>query len=108
MCHSIIDYYINCPSSLKHIFLAKLVSNYKKNGEHISKRKKTNIIGFFKYNKHIDFENFCHEKLFLYVPFEQREDTLKHNFSTWQDAYAFYQSTIQNNEANFTYNINTT
>jgi hypothetical protein len=108
ICHSIIDYYIEHPTSLKHICLAEFVSKYNKNGTHISKRKKPNVIQFVKYNKHIDYENFCREKLLLYVPFEESEDTLKHNFATWQAAYTFYQSTIQTNEDNFTYNINPT
>jgi hypothetical protein len=44
----------------------------------------------------------------LYVPFEESEDTLKHNLPTWKVAYSFYESTIQTNEAKFTYNINPT
>jgi hypothetical protein len=39
MCHSIIDYYIERPTSIKNIFLAKFISNYKKNGTDISKKK---------------------------------------------------------------------
>jgi hypothetical protein len=92
----------------QHIYLADFVSNYKKNGEHISKRKKPNVIQFVKYNKHIDYENFCRENIFIYVPFEESEDTLKHGFATWEVAYAFYQNAIQTSEAKFTYNINPT
>jgi hypothetical protein len=75
ICHSIIDYYLLCPPPIKHIFLAKFVSHYKKNGTQISKRKKPNVICFVKYNKHIDYENFCREKLLLCVPFDQNENT---------------------------------
>jgi hypothetical protein len=108
ICHSIIDYYLQCPSTIKHIYLAEFVSHYKKNGTQISKRKKPNVIRFVKYNKHIDYENFCREKLLLYVPFDHNEDTLKHNLPTWEAAYTLYESTIQANEARFTYNINPT
>ena len=40
MCSSIIDYYINRPNAIKHICLAEFLSNYKKDGKPISKRKK--------------------------------------------------------------------
>ena len=106
MCHSIIDYYIDRPHAIKHIFLPEFVSKYKKNGTHISKRKKPNVIRFFRYNKHIDYENYCREKLLLYVPFENNENVLKHNFPTWKDAYVLHEDTIRKNEAIFTYNIN--
>jgi hypothetical protein len=108
MLHYIFYYYIESPTSLKHIFLAKFVSKYKKNCTHISKRKKPNVMQFVKYNKHINYENFRHEKLLLYVPFERSEDTLKQSFATWEVACTLYQSTIQTNEANLTYNINPT
>jgi hypothetical protein len=108
ICHSIIDYYLQRPPTIKHICLAEFVSHYKKNGTQISKRKKPNVIRFVKYNKHIDYENFCREKLLLYVPFDQSEDTLKHNLPTWEAAYTLYETTIQTNEARFTYNVNPT
>jgi hypothetical protein len=44
----------------------------------------------------------------LYVPFEESENRLKHNLPRWQAAYSFHESTIQTNEAKFTYNINST
>jgi hypothetical protein len=103
ICCSIIDYYLQCPPPIKHIFLAKFISHYKKYGTPISKSKIPNVIRFVKYNKHIDYENCCREKLLLHVPFDQSEDTLKHNLPTWQVAiYTFYESTIQTNEGKFT------
>jgi hypothetical protein len=80
----------------------------KKNGTPISKIKKPNVIHFVKYNKHIDYENHCREKLSLYVLFDQNENTLKHNFPTWEAAYISYETTIQTNESRFTYNVNPT
>jgi hypothetical protein len=43
MCQSIIDYYIERPHTI-YICLAEFVSKYQKNGTHISKRKKPNVI----------------------------------------------------------------
>jgi hypothetical protein len=40
ICHSIIDYYIQRPSPIRHICLVKFISHYKKNGTPISKRNK--------------------------------------------------------------------
>jgi hypothetical protein len=74
----------------------------------IKKKKKTNVIRFVKYKKHIDYENFCREKLLLYVPFDQNENTLKHNFPAWEVAYIAYETIVQTNEARFTYNVNPT
>ena len=108
MCHSIVDYYIGRPNSISKICLAEFVSNYKKDGRPISKRKKPNFIRFVKYNKHNDIENFCREKLLLYMPFENCEDTLKQELPTWLSAYTLHEITIQVNEAKFTYNINPT
>jgi hypothetical protein len=65
LCHSIIDYYLQCPSPINHIFLADFVSHYKKNGAPISKRKKLSVIRFVKYKKHTNYEKYCREKLLL-------------------------------------------
>jgi hypothetical protein len=108
MCQSIIDYYIERPHTIKNICLVEFVSKYKTNGTHISKRKRTNVMWFVKYNKHIDIENYYREKILLYVPFEKSEHTLKNNLPTWKVAYSFHSSTIQINEAKFTYNVNLT
>jgi len=75
---------------------------------HPYQKEKKNVIRFVKYNKHIDYEKFCREKLLLYVPFDQNENTLKHNFPTWEAAYIAYETTVQTNEARFTYNVNPT
>jgi hypothetical protein len=108
LCRSIIDYYLQRPSPIKHICLAEFVSHYKKNGAPISKRKKPSVIRFVKYNKHTDYENYCREKLLLYVLFDQNENTLKHNFPTWEAAYIASETIVQTNESRFTYNVNPT
>ena len=108
MFHLIIDYYIRRPCSISKIFLAEFVSNYKKDGTHISKRKKPNVIRFVKNKNYKDVEKFCREKLFLYVPFEKCEKTLKRDFPTWQAAYTLHEKEFFTSEAKFTYNINPT
>jgi hypothetical protein len=108
LCRSIVDYYLQCPSPIRHIFLAEFVLHYKKNGASISKRKKPSMIRFFKYNKHSNYKNYCREKLLLYVLFDENEETLKHNFSTWEAAYVASETIVHINEARFTYNVNPT
>jgi ATP-dependent DNA helicase PIF1 len=108
VCRSIIDYYIQRPSPIRHICLAEFVSHYKKNGAPISKRKKPSVIRFVKYNKHCDYENYCREKLLLYVLFDENEETLMHNFCTWEVAYLASETMVHINEARFTYNVNPT
>jgi hypothetical protein len=44
----------------------------------------------------------------LYVPFNENEATLKHNFSTWEAAYVSSETIVHINEARFTYNVNPT
>jgi hypothetical protein len=66
------------------------------------------VIRFVKYNKHCDYENYCREKLLLYIPFDENEDTLIHNFSTWEVVYVVSESIVHINEARFTYNVNPT
>jgi hypothetical protein len=80
----------------------------KKNGTPISKRKKPFVIRFVKYNKHCDYENYCREKLLLYIPLHENEETLIHNFSTWEDVYVAFETIVHINEARFTYNVNPT
>jgi hypothetical protein len=106
ICHSIIDYYIQCPSPIRHIYLAEFVSHYKKNGTPLSKREKPSVIRFVKYNKHCDYENYCREKLLLYILFHENEETLIHNFSTCEAAYVAFETIVNSNEARFTYNVN--
>jgi hypothetical protein len=66
------------------------------------------VIWFVKYNKHSNYENYCREKLILYVLFNENEETLKHNFSTWEVAYVAFETIVQINESRFTYNVNPT
>ena len=43
-----------------------------------------------------------------YILFDENEETLKHNFSTWEAAYVASDTIVQINEAIFTYNVNPT
>ena len=106
LCLSIVDYYLQRPSPIRHTYLVEFISHYKINGVPISKRKKPSVIHFFKYNKHSDYENYCKENLFLYAPFNENKETLKHNFSTWEATYVASKTIVHINEARFTYNVN--
>jgi hypothetical protein len=66
------------------------------------------VIQFVKYNKHCDYENYCREKMLLYISFDENEETLKHNFSTWEVVYVTSETIVHINEARFTYNVNPT
>ena len=44
----------------------------------------------------------------LYVPFHENEETLIHNFSTWEVAYVAFETIVHINEARFKYNVNPT
>lgn len=76
------------------------------NGTHISKGRKSKVLRFIQYKKHNDYENYCRERILLYVPFGGNENTLKHNLPTWKDAYLLHENTARQNESKFTYNIN--
>jgi hypothetical protein len=61
---------------------------------------------FHSIQKHLDYENYCRERILLYLPFEDNENTLKHNLATWKNAYLLHKNTIRQNESKFIYNIN--
>jgi hypothetical protein len=44
----------------------------------------------------------------LYILFHENEETLIHNFSTWEAAYVAFETIVYINEARFTYNVNPT
>jgi hypothetical protein len=46
--------------------------------------------------------------MLLYVSFHENEETLKHNFPTWEVAYVASETIVHINEARFTYNVNQT
>jgi hypothetical protein len=40
--------------------------------------------------------------------FDENENTLKHNFPTWEAAHVAFETIVQTNESRFTYNVNPT
>ncbi|XP_059070801.1 uncharacterized protein LOC131860407 [Cryptomeria japonica] len=108
ICKSLMHYYIQRPPTITAICLAEFVATYNKDGTKIKQKAKPNIIRFINYNKHIDIENYCREKLVLYVPFTLNETTLKDNFLSWESAYTHHEKTILKNCAKFTFTINPT
>ena len=58
-------------------------------------RKKSKIIRFVNYKYKIDPENYCREKLLLYIPWKENELNLLQNFTNYIEAYNFHQKEIQ-------------
>lgn len=95
---SVIDKYIARPQALDDFSLAEYTSLYYNKGNKIQKRRKPQIIRFVKYNRYIDYENYCREKLMLYVPFRIRENTLLSSHNTWAQAFNSRKIKIENTE----------
>ena len=58
--------------------------------------KKCKIICFVNYKFKIDPENYCREKLLLYIPWINNELNILQSFTTYIEAYNFYQKQIYN------------
>ena len=108
MCPSIIDYYVLRPKAIENICLAEFASSYTRKGRKRANSKKPYIIRFVKYNKHKDRDNYYREKLMLYVPYRQDEQTFKEAYSTWEHAYNLLIRIIEYNEKKFVYETNAT
>ena len=59
-------------------------------------RKKHKIICFVNYKFKIDPENYCRGKLLLYIPWINNELNILQSFTTYIEAYNFYQKQIYN------------
>jgi hypothetical protein len=57
------------------------------------------VIWFVKYNKLTEYENYFREKKLLYIPFNENENTLKHNFPTWEATYISSETIMKTNES---------
>ena len=75
----------------KNIFPIKLPNN-----RIMKLRKKHKIIRFVNYKFKIDPENYCREKLLLYIPWINNELNILQSFTTYIEAYNFYQKQIYN------------
>ena len=75
----------------KNIFPIKLPNN-----KIMKLRKKHKIICFVNYKFKIDPENYCREKLLLYIPWINNELNILQSFTTYIEAYNFFQKQIYN------------
>ena len=76
-------------TDLKQIFPIKLTHN-----KTIKLRKQCKVIRFVNYKYKIDPENYCREKLLLYVPWQHNELNILKTHTTYIDAYNHFQKKI--------------
>ena len=60
----------------------------------IKLRKHRKVIRFVNYKYKVDPENYCREKLLLYIPWQQNELKILEKFKTYIDAYNHFQKQI--------------
>ena len=76
-------------SNISHLFPIKLKNKIIKLYKH---RK---VIHFVNYKYKVDPENYCREKLLLYMPWQYNELKILEKNVTYIDAYNYYQEQIQ-------------
>ena len=74
---------------LKNIFPIKLKYN-----KIIKLCRRRKVIQFVNYKYKIDPENYCREKLLLYIPWQQNELKILETYKTYIDAYSHFQKQI--------------
>ena len=67
-----------------------------KNNKMLKLRKHRKVIRFVNYKYKIDPENYCREKLLLYIPWKNNELEILQKFKTYIDAYNHFQKQIHN------------
>ena len=82
--------------------LVEYTNFYPKNPSKPNKRTRPHIIHYVRYNPHTDHENFCREKLMLYVPFRNSENSLLVGHQSWSSAFEKHKIQIARNEKMFT------
>lgn len=78
-------------NDIRHLFPIKL-----RNNKILKLRKKRKIIRFVNYKYKIDPENYCREKLLLYIPWIESELNILQNFTNYIEAYNFNRQDIHN------------
>ena len=79
----------NNKSNISHLFPIKLKNKI------IKLRKHRKVIRFVNYKYKVDPENYCREKLLLYIPWQYNELKILQKYATYIDAYNYYQKQIQ-------------
>lgn len=87
--------YIQRPQYIENITLAECVAFHSSDPLNIKQREKPHIIWYVKYNSHIDPQNYYREKLILYVPFRDNEESLLFGHTTWIEAFHANRAQIE-------------
>ena len=98
MCSSVIDKYIARPEMFASICLAEYVAFYTWGCAKVKKRRKPHIIRYVRFNEHKDPENYYREKILLFVPHRESEETLKQDQHSWYQTYLLHELEICKNE----------
>lgn len=98
---SAIDKYIERPTSLEQMSLTEYTAFYPNNPSKPNKRTRACIIRYVRYNPHIDYENFCQEKIMLYIPFRTSEASLSIGHTSWASAFDTHKLQIARIETKF-------
>ncbi|XP_070548510.1 uncharacterized protein [Ptychodera flava] len=72
-----------------------------RNGTKIQERHNPCIIRYVHYNKKVDHENFCREKLLLYMPWRNEITDLLNGCDTFQQSYELNKQIIAKHAANY-------
>ena len=76
-------------TDISHLFPIKLRNKI------IKLRRHHKVIHFVNYKYKVDPENYCREKLLLYIPWQHDELKILGKHKTYIDAYNYYQKDIQ-------------
>ena len=76
-------------TDISHLFPIKLRNKI------IKLRRHRKVIRFVNYKYKVDPENYCREKLLLYIPWQHDELKILKKHKTYIDAYNYYQKDIQ-------------
>ena len=87
----------NSENNIQHTDTDKLQTLFPiklKNKRILKLRKHRKVIQFVNYKYKIDPENYCHEKLLLYKPWQNNELNILKNYKTYIDTYNNFQKQI--------------
>ena len=87
----------NSENNIQHTDTDKLQTLFPiklKNKRILKLRKHRKVIRFVNYKYKIDPENYCREKLLLYIPWQNNELNILKNYKTYIDAYNNFQKQI--------------
>ena len=75
-----------------------------KNGITYKERKNPRIIRYVRYSKRTDLENYCRERLMLFVPWRKEENDLLGSFENYYDHYVALKDLIETKAQQYEHN----